>query len=160
MKVMPTIEGGLRIDIETPSDWLVLEFIPLDALGESGGKLPERLGALMDDDSEWDEMVIPELRMFFADQVSKVAQAVKDAQADVELGKEEASGTIFITNEAGEDWYGALNQARLGLESQFKFGPSEEIDGLEEFSEEKRGGYVRNRFYLALQGLLLDYVVE
>ena len=162
MKLMPTIEGGLRIEIETPTDWLVLEQIAHDALDGGDDRLPQRLGALMDEQSDWEEVVIPELKSFFNGQISCVTAGVQRGQADVELGKEEASGEVFITKEEADDWYGALNQARLALEARFKFGESEEIEDLkdlEDFSDAKRSAFVRNHFYNALQGVLLEYIL-
>ena len=75
MKLMPTLEGGLRIEIETPGDWMVLEHIQYDALDGGENRLPQRLGALMDEQSEWEEVVIPELKSLFNGQVSCVVDA-------------------------------------------------------------------------------------
>jgi hypothetical protein len=160
MRLMPTLEGGMRIEIETPTDWLVLEQIAPDALDGGNDRLPQRLGALMDEQSDWEEVVIPELKSFFSGQISCVVEGVKRGQEGVELGKEEASGEVFITKEDAENWYGALNQARLALEARYKFGESEEIEDLEDFDDDKRSAFVRNRFYNALQGVLLEYVID
>lgn len=160
MRVMPTLEGGLRIEIETPTDWLVLEQISDDALDGGEDRLPQRLGALMDEQSEWEEVVIPELKALFNGQITCVVEGVQLGQAEVELGEEAASGEVRIPKADAESWYGALNQARLALESRYKFGPTEEIESLDDFSEEKRSAFVRNQFYNALQGVLLDYVLE
>jgi hypothetical protein len=160
MRVMPTLEGGLRIEIDSAIDWLILEHISSDALDEDGDRLPERLGALMDEKSEWDELVIPELRVIFAGQVGKVAEAIRSAQAEVEVGGEEASGAVSIGKEDADDWYGALNQARLGLEGRYHFGQMDEVSGLEDWSEDKRYAYVRNQCYGQLQSVLLEYVIE
>ena len=65
MKVVPTLEGGLRIEVGTTTDWLVLEQIVPDALKTEKESLPSRLSALMDEASEWDEMVVPELTELF-----------------------------------------------------------------------------------------------
>jgi hypothetical protein len=160
MKLMPTLEGGLRIEIETPADWMVLEHIQYDALDGGEDRLPQRLGALMDEQSEWEEVVIPELKSLFNGQVSCVVKGVTRGQEGVEIGAEKASGEVRITKEDAENWYGALNQARLALEAKYKFGQSEEIEDLEGFPDEKRSAFVRNQFYNALQGVLLDYVLE
>ena len=154
------MEGGLRVEIDSAMEWLILEHIPSDALDEEGDRLPERLGALMDDQSDWDEVVVPELRVVFAGQVGKVAEAIRSAQGEVEVGSEGASGEVFISKGEGEDWYGALNQARLGLEGRYRFGQLDEIEGVEEFSEDKRYAFVRSQFYCALQSVLLEYVIE
>ena len=51
MKVVPTVEGGLRIEVGTATDWLVLEQIAPDALKMDKESLPSRLSALMDEAS-------------------------------------------------------------------------------------------------------------
>ena len=40
MKVVPTLEGGLRIEVGTTTDWLVLEQIVPDALKTEKESLP------------------------------------------------------------------------------------------------------------------------
>ena len=87
-------------------------------------------------------------------------EGVQRGQEAVELGKEEASGEVFITKEDADNWYGALNQARLALEARYKFGPSEEIEDVGSFDDDKRSAFVRNQFYNALQGVLLEYVID
>tara|TARA_B100000809_G_scaffold256984_1_gene297806 strand:+ start:304 stop:786 length:483 start_codon:yes stop_codon:yes gene_type:complete len=160
MRVMPTLEGGLRIDVETATDWLVLEQIAPDALQGGSEKLPSRLSALMDDESEWDEMVIPELKEFFNGQLRKVADTVQAAQSKGDPEAESPEGEVFIEREDGLEWYGALNQARLALESRYQFGPAQEVSELEAFPAPKRSAFIRSQFYCALQSLLLEHVLE
>ena len=153
---MPTLEGGLRIDIESSGDWLVLEQIPADAIEEKRFSLPEELASLMDDESDWDDLVVPELSDLFSGQVDHVAEAVARA---VETSGEE-SGELFILRDEARDWYGALNQARLALESRWKFSADEDAGVLAGAPPQKRSAFIRSQFYLVLQGLLLDYVIE
>ena len=80
MKVMPTMEGGLRLEIESSSDWTMLAQIPNDASEDLALTLPEVLGDLMDDDSEWDDLVVPDLHLIFSSQLAQVASAVSEAQ--------------------------------------------------------------------------------
>lgn len=161
MNVLPTLEGGLRLEMENAMDWRMLEHIVVDAVGD-GGKLPERLGALMDEASDWEEVVVPELRLLFSGQVAVVARILREARDDGGDDGEGGTGAVFITRDDAEAWYGALNQARLGLEARFRFGPSEimAVEDLASFSEEKVGGFFRMRFYTRLQGLLLDFAME
>ena len=91
---------------------------------------------------------------------SDVPICMLTAQAEVEVGDEEATGELFIRREEAEDWYGALNQARLGLESRYEFGQLEQIEGPEDFPDDKRYAYVRSQFYSSLQSVLLEYVLE
>lgn len=158
MRVMPTLEGGLRIDVETATDWLVLEQIASDALEGGAEKLPARLGALMDEASDWDEVVIPELQQFFSGQLRKVTETVGSAQRASD--PEDAEGEIFIGPEDGPEWYGALNQARLALERRYKFGPTQEVTEVEKFSAVKRSAFIRSQFYCALQSVLLEHVLD
>ena len=162
MKVMPTLEGGLRIDVETATDWLVLEQIAPDALQGGVEKLPDRLSALMDEESGWDEVVIPELREFFSGQLRKVAETVFRAQGKVAPEEKDwdAEGRLFIEREDGAEWYGALNQARLALERRYKFGPTQEVTSVESFPAAKRSAFIRSQFYCALQSVLLEHVLD
>lgn len=160
MKVMPTLEGGLRIAVETATDWLVLEQIAADALQGGEEKLPSRLSALMDEESEWEEIVIPELKDFFSGQLHKVADTVHQAQKDADPAAEPPEGKVFIVREDGQQWYGALNQARLALESRYKFGPTQEVSEVNSFPVAKRSAFIRSQFYCALQSVLLEHVLE
>ena len=160
MKVMPTLEGGLRIDVETATDWLVLEQIPGDALEGGAEALSEQLGALMDDQSDWEDVIVPELQTFFSGQLQSVRSAVRDAQSRAEEQGTEPGGEVFIPREDAPDWYGALNQARLSLENFYKFGPSELIENVNSFGAAKRSAFIRSQFYCALQSVLLEYVLD
>ena len=164
MTIMPTMEGGLRLGIEEPREWGNLEQIAADALGDGDSKLAERLGALMDEESDWEEVVIPELRVYFSEQLGTVTRAVREAQQEAREEPDEDGeiGEIFIKRNEAEAWYGALNQARLALESRFRFGPSDDLtmEGVQGFTQDKLEGFVRMRFYTGLQGVLLDYAME
>lgn len=155
MKVLPTLEGGLRIDVEGAVEWKMLEQIASDALDDEEA-LPNRLSALMDEASEWDEMVIPELKDTFFGQVETVVRAIHNAQKE---RSEEEEGEIFIPQEKGEEWYGALNQARMSLERRYKLNELETHEQLIEANQGKRLAYHRGRLYTLLQGLLLEHVL-
>lgn len=156
MKVLPTLEGGLRIDVDSKVEWKMLEQIAADAL-EDEEALPNRLSALMDDESEWDEVVIPDLKDEFFGQVETVVRAIHKAQKARAEGVEE--GEIFIHREKGEEWYGALNQARISLERRYKLNALETHEHLIEAGQSKRLAYHRSRLYTLLQGLLLEHVI-
>ncbi len=159
MRVMPTLDGGLRIDVETATEWLVLEQIAPDALAGGAERLPERLGALMDEEGDWEELVIPELREFFSGQLRHVAEQITNAHREAEEDGGPAEGEVFIGRDEGEEWYGALNQARLALESRFRFGPTQGVENPESFSDAKRSAFIRSQFYCALQSVLLEHVL-
>lgn len=157
---MPTLEGGLRIDVETATDWLVLEQIAPDALQGGAEKLPERLGALMDEDSNWEEVVIPELQDYFTGQLRKVTEAIVQAQDEAKEVGDPTGGEVFIKRDDGSEWYGALNQARLALETRYKFGSSQGVREVDSFSPAKRSAFIRSQFYCALQTVLLEHVLD
>ncbi len=148
MNVLPTLEGGLCILPESDTDWAELEFISAD-VGRSA-HLAESLADLMDEDSEWEEYVVPDLEESFNHQCRYVSAVIERAREDNELA-------VFITPEDAEKWYGAINQARLALESRYQLEAIKDAEGLE---GELRSAYFRDRFYLFLQSMLLDYVIR
>lgn len=147
MTLAPTLNGGLKLIPEERQDWLVLLEIATDA-NES---LAREFGELMDEDSMWDEIVVPELEVEFSKQRKHVVQAVKRAQrAKVK--------EIVIEPREADLWYGALNQARLSLEAKHKFGPREFAEPGEITDREMRSAFLRDEFYLTLQSLILKYI--
>jgi len=157
MKAMLTLEGGLRIDAEEPSDWELLTQMIFDAdRGESD--LANRLGGLIRDDAgaeDWQEYVVPDLREAFHDELSDVAVALENAINEANGGP----GPIWIGPNDAMAWYSALNQARLALEEEFQFGQTENLDPTE-FPVEKHSAFSRSRIYCALQGMLLEHVMK
>ena len=111
----------------------------------------------MDEESEWNELVVPELEELFNDQLHKVRTRIEAAQQEA---SSPSGGTLFILREEGGDWYGALNQARMALESRYQFGESEDLGAVEEFPPPKRSAYIRNQFYRALQSVLLEHLID
>ena len=157
MKVAPTLDGGLRIDAESTGDWDVLRSLVTDAVTR-GGDLATRLGNLIEgeeDSEDWKEFVVPELRTRFDHQLATVVQAVENAADAVDQGP----GPLAIPREQAEDWYGALNQARLALEERHRFHESPDL-APQSMSPPKRSAWFRSHFYMALQGLLLDHVMN
>jgi hypothetical protein len=157
MKAMPTLEGGLRIDTEDASDWELLRAIISDANG-CETDLASRLGGLVGEEAggaDWEEYVVPDLREGFQDELAEVGAAIESAAFHADGGP----GPLWITPEDVFPWYSALNQARLAIEEHFHFGPAETIspNGL---SLERRAAFIRSKFYCAIQGLLLEYVMK
>ncbi|MDP0492074.1 MAG: hypothetical protein Q7Q71_13580 [Verrucomicrobiota bacterium JB023] len=155
MKVLPTLEGGLRVDLEAGRDWVIFEQLVWDARGKQEGWLSKKLGSRMEDE-DWAEFVMPELEGIFASQIETVLAGLKTAKENEENGE----AHFFILPEEGGAWYGVLNQARLSLESEWKLGDLEEVENLEEVEEKRLGAYFRARFYLLLQSKLLDHVMD
>lgn len=146
MTVMPTVEGGLKLIPEEDYDWNVLSAIALDAHED----LAKRFGGMMDEESMWDDIVVPDLELHFGSQLEEVIRALK-------AGRKE--GEVIISPETSEAWYGALNQARLGLERIYHFGPDEKVVMEELSSGDEKEAYRRGRFYSAVQAVLIEYVM-
>lgn len=148
MNVIPTLEGGLAIQPETEADWMVLEMICMD-IGRPA-HLAESLAGLMDDDSDWEEFVVPDLERNFSGQSKFVELAIENA-------RKSDGGAVFIKPADGEKWYGAINQARLSLQARYQL---HEIEDFSEVPAELSSAHFRDRFYLTLQSLLLEYVLD
>ena len=147
MTIGPTVAGGLKLIPEEDQDWLVL----LEIAKDGDGRLSRRLAGLMDEESMWNEIVVPELEEDFSKQRLEVVMAVMKAKGEGE--------DIHIDKESAEAWYGALNQARLELESEFQFGQRDEIDPDKIKDDAARAAFYRSDFYSAVQSLLLRYVM-
>ena len=148
MNVIPTLEGGLVIQLETEADWMVLETIWTD-IGRPA-HLAESLADLMDEESDWEEWVVPDLEEHFNHQSQFI-------QAAVEHARDNNKKAVFIKRQDGEKWYGAINQARLALEARYGFKGAEDFENA---PAELRSAHFRDRFYLQLQSLLLEYVID
>jgi hypothetical protein len=153
MKILPTAEFGLCIEVEEPGDWLLLKGITHDAVS-CEEKLAHRLGNLITDPAvapDWREYIVPDLEAGFSAHLLTVASAI--AAARVESGG--GPGPLRITRDETLDWYSALNQARLALEDRFHFGPGQDLDPLT-LAPERRAAFLRSQFYCAVQSLLLE----
>jgi hypothetical protein len=148
MTIAPTLSGGLKLVPEEEQDWLIL----LQIADDGDGNLAQQFSDLMDDDSMWEDIVVPELEVEFSEQRRKVVAAILQAR--------EAEGDGVLVEKAdAEAWYGALNQARLAMEAKYHFGPRELRDPSELEESEARSAYFRNEFYCTVQSLLLEYVM-
>ena len=151
MKVLPTLEGGLCILPESREDWIELELICSDAVRPA--HLAESLADLMDQESDWDEYVVPDLEENFSNQTRFVSAAIDNARNSKE-------SAVFITPAQAEKWYGALNQARLSLQAKYDVEEMKDRDSVGELEPELRSAFYRNRFYLLLQSMLLDFIMD
>ena len=151
MKIGPTLNGGMRIDAESAEDWQILRYLPYDARPQ---ELAERLTeATEEDNSDWREYVLPDLQESFTKQVAFVYHAIEKAVAD----SEEQAGPLFVEKQDAMNWYGALNQARLTLQSRYEL--PQDVDGLKGMEPERRGAYYRSHFYCIIQTLLIDRIL-
>lgn len=148
MKVALSLDGGVVLELESELDWTALEAMVEDS--GRPGDLAESLAGLMDEESEWDEWVVPELVEGFEGQFSHVKSAITHA-------RNQGDSRIEITPEEADLWYGAINQSRLALQARYRF---DVISSMEEQSEEVQLAYLRDRIYTSLQGILLEYVMS
>lgn len=156
MKIAPTIEGGLRIDPETNEDWHILRAIALDANG-CETDLADRLGGLVTDgkiSEDWQDIVVPDLRESFADDLHYIYAAIEAAAAFQDAGE----SPIWITREDAFTWYSGLNQARLALEDKYTFGSDPEADPAN-LIPIRHEALLRNHFYCALQSFILTHAL-
>lgn len=151
MKILPTLEGGLCIIPESEIDWDELQLICSD--DDRPTYLAESLADLMDEDSEWGEYVVPDLEEGFRNQTQFVDATIKRARQN----KEPA---IFIPPAEAELWYGAINQVRLSLQASYDVEELDEASDLNDWEPELKSAYFRNRFYLLLQSMLLEFVMD
>lgn len=161
MKAIPTLNRGLRLEIHEPDDWKLLGRLLLDAR-DPGFDLAEDLAGRMHNETiaeDWSDFVVPDLRETFESAVTRVARAIEDAHRAHKGGP----GQMTIPREAGGDWYGTLNQARLALEARHSFGAdgiANSAAALTGYPPEKRAAFLRDRFYGALQCVILDHVFD
>lgn len=154
MKITPTLEGGLRVDIEDAGDWFVLLGITRDAVS-GDEKLSRRLGALITDEeisADWRDIVVPELEENFETDLAHVTEAIRAAE---EVG----DGHLWITADNAWHWYSALNQARLALHGIHHFESIGAVSAAD-LEPGARNAFVRSQFYCAFQTLLLDHVMR
>lgn len=148
----PILNGGLRIDAEASHDWDVLRCIAVDA---SPGALAARLtNAAGEHAEDWDEYVQPDLEAHFEDQIESINSAINQAARE----SAEGPGSLFISKEEGEKWFGALNQARLALHARYDF--SDDEADVDDMGSGKRPAFFRYQFYKVVQDLLLKRIMR
>jgi len=145
---------GIRIDIEYLEDWQCLEMIALDVV--LNNKPPShQFSKHMRPDDDWKEYVMPEIDEKLNSQVLFVNGKIEQEKAQ---DREEPSVTILSADAAA--WYGAINQARLALESHYRLSLIQD----EEYQSSSLSGEViyaavRNNVYTYIQSQLLDHAM-
>lgn len=155
MRIAPTLDGGLRIDAESDTDWLVLEMICTDASNLPGKPLTGRLSAFMKTDEDWDQFVTPELQNTFNDQITHISKSICLAEKDQNL-----VGSLYIKKSEADIWFGAINQARLSLEARYRLSAYDEDQQIDPNNTQIKSAQIRYEFYTTLQSLLLEYLME
>ncbi|QTN31593.1 hypothetical protein HZ994_04385 [Akkermansiaceae bacterium] len=157
MNIAPTIEGGLRIDPQTAEDWHIMRSIVQDA-NSHGIDLANRLGGLITEETiaeDWQDIVVPDLREMFMDDLNHIHAAIEAAAAFPKDGE----NPIFITREDAFTWYSSLNQARLALEERYRFGSDPESDPAN-LTPLRHEALIRSHFYCALQSFILRHALS
>ena len=155
MKVAQHKSGGLEITVVDPTEWFLLNSIVQDAVSHGDGWLAEQLSEPMDDESCWDDIVVPDLTTKFSDQLSDVRQGITNAFK----GANGEETTILIKKEDAWSWYGALNQARLSLEDEHHVSDLDE-DDIEDLPPNLLSVLGRSQFYLWLQSMIFGACIE
>ncbi len=160
MTVAPTLDKGLRIDVDSPTDWQVLEMICTDAASQGGTTLAESLADFMEDDADWAELMTPELHQQFNEQITHVSKAISSAKKENDL-----TGTVSIKHEDADIWFGAINQARISLENRFKLSEVEEqyqdnIDPEDISDPALLSAIIRYDFYSRIQTIMIEYILD
>lgn len=160
MTVAPTLDKGLRIDVDSATDWQVLDMICTDATLQNGPSLAESLGGFMEDDEDWSELMTPELGEQFNEQVTHVSKAISSAKKENDL-----TGSVSISHDEADIWFGAINQARISLESRFQLSKLEEEfeDGIQADDIKDPAllsAIIRYDFYSRIQNIMLDYILD
>ena len=155
MNLTPTLQGGIRLDMESTLDWARLEMIVIDAVNNDED-LALTLGSRMVMEEDWKDYVLPDLQHSFNEQLSYVNQEIKKARSG-----ENKEGEIHITTENVDLWYGALNQARIALEAlhQVSNYDSSDPEVVSLLSDEVRSSILKYHFYTLLQSHLLEHVM-
>ena len=114
--------------------------------------LPKTLMECPDDDPIWEEVTLPGLIDQFSTQRRFVSQKIIEA---LEAG----SMKIEIDTADGETWYGALNQARLGLEETYQLKSYRGIHISKIEDEVISFAITRNALYGCIQTAILEEVM-
>ncbi len=97
---------------------------------------------------------MPELEATFSRQLMQVREAIEFSAGQ----SAEDKGAVEISPDQAELWYGALNQARLALEEQYRFGGNEPPPPTD--PPERRSGFFRSQFYFEIQQVLISHVMK
>lgn len=159
MKIRFTTTGDFEILLENDLEREIFPCIIRDAraLGEEWAS--DSLGPDFDDEwfPGWQEWVQPEVQETFSAQLDSIKRYNKISE-----------NVMNIPAQYLESWYGAVNQARMVLESIFRFSEEELPDSYEEvmsvnagqWPEDKLSAYQRMHFYTWFQEILLDGLIQ
>ena len=154
MKVRFNETGDMEVLLENDLEREIFPCIERDARALGEEWLSDSMGPDFDEDwfTNWNEWIQPEVQSAYNAQLMSVRQfgTAKD-------------NIVFVPSSHVEFWFGAVNQARMALEAIYHFSeeniPEEREDAMayvEQWAEDKQGGYQRSHFYAWFQEILLE----
>lgn len=183
MQLVLTEESWILEELN-PIEWRFLSQLPAIAAGEEVSEeclrrlKPNPLdrsdrGSAEDSEfiEDWSEFVQPDLDQLFDDARSCVAKDLDAASKKIEIesGEMEAAvdwpTRIEVPDDHSEQWYSAINQARLLMNEAHGLGEASERFESDSFEESEEG--VENflllaqyEFYTAIQSILIEYRMD
>lgn len=154
MKIRFAEKGDMEVLLENDLEKEIFPCIERDARALGKEWLSDSLSPDFDDPwfSSWQEWIQPDVQEQFEGQLLSIKQ-FSQLKGDV----------LFVPHAHLEAWYGAVNQARFALETIFHFSEEElpeerdEIfSQIEQWPDDKQGGYQRYHFYTWFQEILLE----
>lgn len=169
MKIQRVENQGLRLSGLLPGDLSLLEQIPVHAETTGAPEAEERLfpdpireeetARSQQANDDWRDHVVPDLRQEFSRQLDVVSQDVKAAVRH--SGKSGIRYSLTIPFDHVEAWYGALNQARLVMQTRYEFPENESVASLQKLLESPNlKPFLTSRFYVQLQSALIDLAMD
>jgi hypothetical protein len=179
MRIRRVKSRGLVVSRLPASQLRLLQQIPLHADPAGSPPAAERLyqspvkQPLSDTDDEliqdWQDHVVPDLQDEFSRQLDCVTEDLRQVQRqhppragalhEDEAGEAVEGETYELTIPLDhvDAWYGALNQARLVMQSRYNFPEVENLAAIVALlASENLKPYLTSRFYTEIQAALLD----
>jgi len=120
------------------------------------GQPPETIA---EDVADWKNFVVPDLRTRNVEALERVEADVRNARPSGKRRKPQFE--IAIAIDAVDQWYSALNQARLVLQEKYHLPDEHEVLSLERlFARGQWRAYFQSRFYAEIQCWLLELVMR
>jgi hypothetical protein len=155
MKISPASPNLIKIQLSSGVDWLRLGEIIADASCLETD-LAHRLARKMDIEGDWEDYVLPDIKDHFSSQLMQVQEELKRAHPE-----DGHVGELIISPANVDVWYGALNQARLALESKYALSKhnKDAPQAVARLDYEIRSALARSHFYCFLLSIFLEHVM-
>jgi len=171
MKIKRVKDKGLLLSRLPAGQVRLLKLIPMHAdpsgLPAAAEKLFQDAVHSPQDDQDyqanvdWREHVVPDLEQQFAQQLDVVTEDLKNVRKSGGTAPGSENFEFLIPYEHVDDWYGALNQARLVMQERHHFPELDSTEALMKLlqSDDLRP-YLTARFYIEIQSALLDLAMD